>query len=216
MQWRERMMSSATTGKNLMDALLGPAASRPKVATVNVSSPQPMQGQQKITATAKMIALLSAKGVGIEQVAQVTGINLESLKMACDGSSEAFDKLVMQYSVKLNQSDTERIKQGSELALSRVLSMLADPNISAKDLVGIARDLMDRQHGKATQKIEYNGMLLGEKNLVEIEKKQEATNKRLGELLEMRQKVIDSNTKNRPPKPLHDAQVIDISTSGQG
>jgi hypothetical protein len=59
-------------------------------------------------------------------------------------------------------------------------------------------------------------MLLGEKNLVEIEKKQEATNKRLGELLEMRQKVIDSNTKNRPPKPLHDAQVIDISTSGQG
>jgi hypothetical protein len=124
--------------------------------------------------------------------------------------------LVMQYSVKLNQSDTERIKQGSELALSRVLSMLADPNISAKDLVGIARDLMDRQHGKATQKIEYNGMLLGEKNLVEIEKKQEATNKRLGELLEMRQKVIDSNTKNRPPKPLLDAQVIDISTSGQG
>lgn len=154
----------------------------------------------------KLLALFRAKGLSTEDVAEITGVNLDAANEIVDKfGRDRFNELCTTYSLRVSKGSEERIKIAAELAISRCVRILSDPATSSKEVIVLARDFMDRHFGKALQRTEMVGTFQIGEGQKEIDNNLAAANKRLGELMSMRQKMVES----RQPKMV-EAQVIDV------
>lgn len=100
----------------------------------------------------------------------------------------------------------------AELAISRCLAILSNPSTGSKEVLQIAKDFMDRHFGKALQRTEFVGTFqVGEGNK-EIEANLVAANKRLDELMLMRNKMLENRNANAAPVPV-EAEILSSSPS---
>jgi hypothetical protein len=158
--------------------------------------PNPAVIQNRADALVKMLALLRAKGLVAEEVSTIVGIDPSAFALLVSNYGEdAFGELCATYSTRVSKGSEERIKTAAELAIGRCISILADPRTSSKEVIALAKDFMDRHFGKALQRTEFVGTFqVGEGNK-EIESNLAAANKRLEELMGMRNKMIESREK---------------------
>lgn len=161
----------------------------------------------------KFLALFRAKGLTTEEVASVTGVSLPLMNaILADYGEDRFAELCTTYATKVSKGPEERIKVVAELAISRCLAILSNPSTGSKEVLQIAKDFMDRHFGKALQRTEFVGTFqVGEGNK-EIEANLVAANKRLDELMLMRNKMLESRNANAAPVPV-EAEILSSSPS---
>lgn len=187
----ERTLTNNKQRKNTnmseLETLLGLRAQR----TESRESKRP-QGPTSV----KLLALLGACGLGLESVSEITGIDSSVLRNLIESvDPDELKQLTRGYVTKLNRPMEEKLKAGAGLAVDRILSILASPSSNDKEVLNASKELLDRHLGKAVQRSEIlNANLNIDADELQLKRDLEASNLRLKQLMEDREKVKGSLT----------------------
>lgn len=134
-----------------------------------------------------LIALLHAKGVGFNQIQELVPESKEEVSRAKNSSRTS--RLVNAFSAKLSESVESRIKKATALAVDKIMDILMNPKSTPKDILVAARDLLDRDLGKATQRVDIGGSLTIDEDHKTLLAASQAADERIKLMLEKREKV---------------------------
>lgn len=140
----------------------------------------------------KLIALLSAKGVGYNQIVEIVGEEIKDEVSKAKRSPE-LSKLINSFAAKLNESVEMRIKRHSQLALDRLLDILNNPKAAPKDILSAAKDILDRELGKAKQSVELTGGITNTDDIKSIQASSKAADERLKKLEDQRNSILKAH-----------------------
>ena len=140
-----------------------------------------------------LIALLHAKGVGFNQIQELVPEAKEEVQRAKNSSRTS--RLVNAFSAKLSESVETRIKKATALAVDKIMDILMNPKSTPKDILVAARDLLDRDLGKATQRVDIGGSLTIDEDHKTLLAASQAADERIKLMLEKREKVQAALTK---------------------
>ena len=135
----------------------------------------------------ELIAMLYAKGVGYGQIVELipeARALVESVK-----ASTKTGKLVNSYSARLNEGVESRIKKATQLALDKIVDILLNPKSTPKDILSAARDLLDRDLGKATQRVDIGGSLSADEDYKSLISASAAAEERIKAMLDKQEAV---------------------------
>lgn len=155
----------------------------------------------------KLIALLNAKGVSSNQIIDLIGPEIKN-EITKAKNNPSLSKLITNFSVRLNEPIEQRIKKATSTALDKILDILNNPKSQTKDILSAAKDLLDRDLGKATQKIEMTSDYNSNEDLKSIQMSTKAVEDRLKQMSERREAIITSLKSKTPIKI--EAEITDV------
>lgn len=161
---------------------------------INVSALKPKPSSNS---NPKLIALLVAKGVGYNQIIELLG---EEAKHDVEKAKQHKDisKWINAFSARLNETVEQRIKKASQTALDKLLDILNSPQSAPKEILAAARDILDRELGKAKQQVEFSGIVDSSEDLKSIVASTKAVEDRLKELEDKRNRVKQAFITSKP------------------